>query len=64
MQVFINGRWVSLHTVYAPANEPHICNEDVSQQLLEVSHEDVILLGDFNTNTRDGLFDRNFAESE
>ena len=62
IQIFLNGRWVQFHSIYAPAHEPSRCNDDILQALIATSHEDIVLLGDFNYDTREGSFVRQFAD--
>ena len=63
IQIFINGRWIRFHATYSPAREPQKFNEEILQSLTSLSHEDVVLMGDFNFNTRDSSFVRQFADN-
>ena len=63
IQIYINGRWIKFHTVYSPAREPQCFNEEILHSLTALSHEDVVLMGDFNYNTRDSAFVRQFADN-
>ena len=63
IQIYINGRWIQFHTVYSPAREPQSFNEEILHSLISRSHEDVVLMGDFNYNTRESAFVRQFADN-
>ena len=63
IQIFINGRWIQFHTIYAPAREPQSFHHELLQSLIPLSHEDVVLMGDFNYDTRDSSLVKQFADN-
>ena len=63
LQAFVQNKWVTFFNIYAPAQQPEPMLQDLLQYLREHSHEDIIVCGDFNTDTRLGLFVRELATS-
>ena len=54
IQVFLQQRWVTCLSIYAPVQDPTPLLKDVVDYADSIVHEDVILMGNFNQDTREG----------
>ena len=54
IQVFLQQKWITCISVYASVEDPAPLLQDLADYAISHSHQDVIIMGDFNQNTRDG----------
>ena len=54
IQVFLQQRWITCTSVYASVENPTPFLQDLTDFAISHSHEDIIIMGDFNQNAREG----------
>ena len=56
IKVFINNKWVTCISAYAPTQDSAPFLQEMSDFLHELAHEDCVFCADINADSREGLF--------
>ena len=54
IQVFLQQQWITCISVYASVEDPTSLLQDLTDYAVRHSHQNIIILGDFNQNTKEG----------